>query len=109
MVVMIMTSTCTLCRHDGGERQSDENGNMLNRKLHFSHLRLLAVYMRKERYWGDIKICYNFISIQLIHKNHMFNITVPALFPYPSSPSTPFHEHGNLYLLFLFNRQKRKT
>lgn len=32
---------------------------------------------------GDIKICYNFISIQLIHKNHMFNIKVPALLPYP--------------------------
>lgn len=67
---------------------------MLNTKYAFHHLRLvyssppLWLWRRLARYRGDIKICYNFISIQLIHKNHMFNITVPAFvsvsFVFPS-------------------------
>lgn len=85
-------------------------------KIHFSHFAstfaLPPLYMRAKWDWGDIKICYSFISIHLIHKNHMFNITVPAFVSVSfrlrlalsllKSRST----QENLYLLFILSRQK---
>lgn len=91
---------------------------MLNTKYAFhicvSSTRTPAPASPLARYWGDIKICYNFISIQLIHKNHMFNITAPAfvsvsfVFPSPSSALIRFAstKHENPYLLFIFNEDE---
>jgi hypothetical protein len=79
---------------------------LCKRAEHVKQKKINTFHIYVDSLSGDIKICY----ILLIHKNHMFNIKVPALFPYPLTLELLFYFESTekSYLLFLFNRRQRQ-